>query len=133
MEFEIELERRFPHPIERVWRALTTKQSLAAWLMETDFEAVKGRAFTMWCQNENGGVDTYHCRVEELKPPHRMVWSWVLAGRERDGQTRVEFRLREQDGLTWLTLRHNGDRDPDTVERFKSGWPSKLAALDEAI
>jgi uncharacterized protein YndB with AHSA1/START domain len=133
MEFEIELERFFPHPIEEVWQALTRRKSLAAWLMETDFEPVSGRPFTMWCENEAGETDTYHCRLVELDAPHRMVWSWVLAGRESEGEMRVEFHLREQEGGTLLTLRHSGDRDRHTIERFRSGWPSKIATLEATI
>lgn len=139
MQFEILLERTFSHPIERVWRALTDPAALGQWLMETDFAPEQGCAFTMWCDNETGGRDTYHCRVLQIEPPPRgrktwrMVWSWVLAGRESEGATRVEMRLAEQGGVTTLTLVHSGDRDAETVERFKSGWPVKLDALERVI
>lgn len=133
MRFEITLERTFAHPMEAVWHALTDKAALAQWLMETDFEPEAGRAFTMWCEAQDGSTDTYHCRVLEVQPPHRMSWSWVLAGREGEGATRVEFRLAEQDRRTTLTIVHSGDRDAATVERFRGGWPVKLAALQRVL
>ena len=33
MKFYIDFERTFPHPIEMVWRALTDREALGAWLM----------------------------------------------------------------------------------------------------
>ena len=36
----------FPHPPEKVWRALTDPQLLAAWLMPNDFEPRVGHRFT---------------------------------------------------------------------------------------
>ena len=35
----------YPHPVERVWRALTDREALAQWLMPGDFEPVLGREF----------------------------------------------------------------------------------------
>lgn len=133
MKFDLEFERTFPHPIDKVWRALTDPEALGAWLMETDFRPEQGCSFRMWCRNESGGTDTYVCSVVSLEAPHRMAWSWVLEGRQEEGDTRVEFRLREVDGGTHLTVRHTGDRDALTVERFKGGWPVKLRQLGESL
>jgi uncharacterized protein YndB with AHSA1/START domain len=133
MKFEIDFERTYPHPIGKVWRAITSRDALGAWLMETDFEPEPGRRFTMCCDDGEGGTDRYLCRILELEPPTRMVWSWVLDGREADGATRVEFQLEEVDGGTRLTVRHSGDRDRDTIEKFKGGWPVKLDQLGQAL
>ena len=38
----IEHEQTYPHPPERVWRALTEPAELGAWLMPTDFVALAG-------------------------------------------------------------------------------------------
>lgn len=133
MKFDIDFERTYPHPIEKVWRALTNRQALGVWLMESDFEAEHGRSFEMWCENGEGGTDCYVCKILELESPNCMVWSWVLKGRQADGETQVEFRLEEVSGGTRLTVRHSGDRDPDTIERFKGGWPVKLQQLDNLL
>jgi len=133
MKFDIEFRRTYPHAIDKVWRALTEPEALGAWLMETDFAAESGRSFRMWCRNENGATDTYLCSVLELESPRRMLWSWILAGRQGEGETYVEFKLREVPGGTELTIRHQGDRDTDTVDRFKGGWPVKLDRLADFI
>jgi len=39
------VERVFPHPPEKLWRALTESTLLAQWMMNNDFEPVVGRKF----------------------------------------------------------------------------------------
>lgn len=133
MKFDIDFERVYSHPINTVWRALTESKALAAWLMDNDFVARKGHAFNMWCEDDAGGTDHYVCRVLELDPPRRMLWSWLLDGRQSEGETLVEFRLETVESGTRLTVRHSGDRDRDTVEKFKGGWPEKLTQLQELL
>ena len=133
MNFELEFSRSFPHPPEKVWRALTTPQALGQWLMETDFVAEEGRDFRMWCDDGEGHTDVYLCTVLEMERQKRMLWSWTLQGREQEGATTVEFRLEAEGGGTRVTVVHRGDRDEDTIERFKGGWPVKLAQLGEAL
>jgi uncharacterized protein YndB with AHSA1/START domain len=39
---DIDLTVTYPHPIDRVWAALTSSEALAAWLMPNDFQPVGG-------------------------------------------------------------------------------------------
>lgn len=133
MKFEIAFERVYPHAIDRVWSALVEREALGAWLMETDFVAAQGRDFRMWCDDGKGGMDTYLCRVLEIEPQRRMLWSWVLEEDQGEGETLVEFRLEEVADGTRVTIRHSGDRDRETIEKFKGGWPVKLEQLEEAL
>ena len=133
MKFDIAFERVYAHPIEKVWQALSNAQALGSWLMETDFVPEVGRDFEMSCDDGAGGTDVYRCKVLELEPPRRMLWSWLLEGREHLGETFVELRLEPVAEGTRLRIRHSGDRDPDTIEAFKSGWPHKLDVLGETL
>lgn len=133
MMFDIDFERTYPHSIGKVWNTITNRKALGQWLMENDFEPVPGSSFRMWCEDGKGGTDTFLCEIVAFEPPARMVWSWVLDGRQAGGATRVEFRLEEVDGGTRLTLRHSGDRDPETIEGLKGGWPVKLDQLEQAL
>ncbi|NKB59567.1 MAG: hypothetical protein GKS00_24875 [Alphaproteobacteria bacterium] len=133
MKFDISFERVYLHPPEKVWRALIDPTALGEWLMETDFEPKVGRNFRMWCEDGAGGTDTYHCVLLEYDPPNRMLWSWLLAGRQDAGETFVEFRIEPVAGGTKVTINHTGDRDAETIESFKGGWPYKLDLLSTVL
>lgn len=133
MKFEISFERVYPHPPAKVWRAVTDAAALGEWLMETDFAPRPGRDFRMWCDDGAGGTDTYLCKVLECEPPRRMLWSWALDGDPERGETFVEITVEPAAGGTRVTITHRGDRDPDTIEKFKGGWPAKLEALEALL
>lgn len=76
MKADIDLTARYAHPIERVWRALTSSEALAAWLMPNDFVPEAGHRFTFTTKPAPGFDGTVHCQVLEIDAPTRMVWSW---------------------------------------------------------
>jgi len=133
MKFNIAFDRVYSHSLESVWHALTDPAALGQWLMKTDFVPEEKRSFQMWCENSHGGTDRYLCKVLAIEPPVRMLWSWTLDGRQREGETLVEFELAEVANGTRLKIRHSGNRDSATIDAFKSGWPYKLATLDSLL
>ncbi len=95
----------YRHPRERVWAALTDPAALAEWLMPNDFAPVVGREFTFRTKPAPGFDGVVHCRVLEMNPPERMVWSWNGGPIE----TTVTFTLEELgDGGTRLQARQVG-------------------------
>ncbi len=94
----------YPHPPERVWEALTSRESLAAWLMPNDFAPRVGHRFNFRTDPAPGFDGVVHCEVLELETPRRMVWSW------RGGQidTRVTFTLAPVAGGTELLFEQTG-------------------------
>lgn len=62
----IEHEETYPHPPERLWRAITEPAELGAWLMPTDFTARAGSRFTFDARPEFGIIDG---EVLEIEPP----------------------------------------------------------------
>ena len=133
MKFDIDLERVFPQTVEQVWKALTDRNALGAWLMETDFVAQAGHSFKMWCNDGAGGTDVYFCRVLELEKHKSMLWSWLRDGDRELGETFVEFTLTPVENGTRLTIRHRGDLPAKIVENFKSGWPGKMDRLEHLL
>lgn len=95
MSESIVRELYLPHPPGEVWRALTERAAIAAWLMPNDFEPRVGHRFTLRTHaNPRLGFDgLIHCEVLECDAPWRLVYSWVAAGVD----TRVSYRL-EPDG-----------------------------------
>jgi uncharacterized protein YndB with AHSA1/START domain len=102
---DIDVTVSYPHPVERVWEALTSSEALAAWLMPNDFKPVVGHRFTFRTRPAPGFDGIVRCKVLELDPPRRMVWSW--AGGSID--TTVTFTLEETaDGRTRLRMHQVG-------------------------
>ncbi|MCB9758794.1 MAG: SRPBCC domain-containing protein [Alphaproteobacteria bacterium] len=104
MKRDIRLSVTYPHPPARVWRALTTSQAIAAWLMPNDFVPEVGRAFTMRTEPALGFDGVVHCEVLTLEPERSMSWSW------RGGpiDTVVTFRLEPEGQGTRLYFEQTG-------------------------
>ena len=128
MELNVLLVEDYPHPRDRVWRALIEPDALRVWLMANDFEPRIGKRFILrgrpLPEEWRGWVE---CEVLELEAPRRMVWAWI--SNEGAPSTRVEFQLEEIEGGTRFTFSHTGEIDPLMGSRLTEGWPGKLAEL----
>jgi uncharacterized protein YndB with AHSA1/START domain len=118
---QLQHEARYPHPPERVWRALTESAELAVWLMPNDFLPVAGHRFSFDARPGLGVIDG---EVLEVTPPRllRCRWSGVF------GQTVVTFTLVADGGGTLLRVTHGGWDGPGLPHRdgFDGGWHDKL-------
>jgi uncharacterized protein YndB with AHSA1/START domain len=124
------IERVLAHPRERVWRALTDRAVLSAWLMPTDFAPEIGRAFRFEMRPQAGWDGVTHCVVTELVPCERVAYTYrghargdkpiacsgIEAERVRslgrglfaELDTVVRFTLSSAPGGTRLVLEHVG-------------------------
>lgn len=100
------IERVYPHPRERVWRAITEADLLAKWLMPNDFVAELGHAFTFRTDPGPGFDGTVRCVVTELDKPHALAFTW--AGGPIDTVVRIELYDYEQG--TRLVMSQTGFR-----------------------
>ncbi len=96
----------YPHPVERVWQALTDSTLLASWLMPNDFEPRVGHRFTFRTRPQWGWKGVVECEVTELDPPRRLAYTWW--GGQGTPHTVVTFLLEPSDGGTRLRLEHAG-------------------------
>jgi uncharacterized protein YndB with AHSA1/START domain len=131
----IVVERTMPHPPEKVWRALTTSQLIAEWLMQNDFQPVVGHRFNfratpipgMW----NGVTD---CEVLAVEPPKRLVYSWNASGEEaKNGlKTTVTWTLTPTGEGTHVRMEQSGFRPQDEGGRqaMGGGWPRIVGGLE---
>lgn len=71
------IERVYPHPRERVWRAITEPELLARWLMPNDFAPVVGHEFTFRTEPGPGFDGIVRCRVLAVEPPHSVSFTWT--------------------------------------------------------
>jgi uncharacterized protein YndB with AHSA1/START domain len=119
----------YPHPPERVWRALTDPVLLATWLMETDdFVPVRGCRFRFRTKPAPGFDGIVHCEVVEADAPTRLVYTWA-SGKMREHPTTVSWTLQHEANGTRLVLRHSGFRGLSGFllrSMLGSGWGRKL-------
>jgi uncharacterized protein YndB with AHSA1/START domain len=129
------VERTMPHAPEKIWRALTTSETIEKWLMKNDFQPRLGHRFNfrakpipgMW----NGVTDS---EVLEIDAPRRLVYSWNASGEEApDGlKTIVTWTLTPVAGGTLVRMEQAGFRPQDQggYDAMGGGWPRILAGLE---
>ena len=123
----IEIEVVYPHPVERVWRALTDADALANWLMPNDFAPRLGHHFTFRAEGEWTG--TIECEVVALEPPTRVAYTW--ASGPLQPPTLVTWTLAPEGEGTRLRLVHSGfaacgPTGLTVRDILASGWDSKV-------
>jgi uncharacterized protein YndB with AHSA1/START domain len=138
---DIVVEGVLPHAPEIVWRALTSAELIARWLMPNDFAAEVGRRFTFRTRPMGSWDGTVHCEVIEVVPQRRLVYSWK--GGSRDNATYgsvldtvVTWTLTPVAGGTHLRMVHAGFRSPDNDFAFDAmspGWGRILQSIPRAI
>lgn len=119
-------------PIAKVWEAVATAEGIAAWFMPNNFEPILGHEF----QLNAGPYGNSPCKVLELAPPHRLVFSW-------DKDWTVTFQLEETEEGTKFTLTHGGwNADTATAfgekhsvvrERMSGGWTGIVQKLVQIL
>ncbi|MFO0650698.1 MAG: SRPBCC domain-containing protein [Polyangiales bacterium] len=105
---DIVYEATYAHPREAVWRALTTSELLAAWLMANDLrEARVGHTFRFTDRPRPFWNGVCSCEVLVADAPSRFELAW---GTDAPGTaTRASWTLAATpDGGTRLTFCHSG-------------------------
>jgi len=122
------VERVYPAPIERVWKAITDKDQMKAWYFQLEeFKAEQGFKFQF-----TGGDDKvqylHECEVLVVEAPHKLSYSWTYP-EHNTGYSVVTWELfKEGENSTRLKLTHEGlDSFPSTnpnfaPESFSQGW-----------
>jgi uncharacterized protein YndB with AHSA1/START domain len=125
------VEKEFPHPPEKVWRALTESNLIEQWLMKNDFEPAVGRAFTLRMDpvpNWDGVID---CKVVAVEPSKTLSYTWGTMGLE----SLVTFTLTPTGAGTHVRVEQTGFR-PDQEAAFKGakyGWQNFFGRLEGVV
>ena len=104
---DIRIVRDYPHPPEKVWRALTDPALIALWAMRPEgFSTEVGTRFRFVAKPQRGWRGWVECEVLEAREPAVFRYSWV--GDEKGEVTEVIYRLEPHAGGTRLTFLHSG-------------------------
>jgi len=125
MERALKFEQTYPHPPAKVWRVLTTREHIARWLMESDFEPRVGHKFQFRAKPVGGWDGIVNCEVLELVPDRRLVITWT----SNVIDTKVSFLLEPAGAGTRLTLLHTGFKGMKGVMTsfiLGMGWKGKV-------
>ena len=115
----IRIERTYPHPIDRVWQAVTTPEHLGQWFpspVELDLRPGGEMRFAAFEELDEGGTGV----IEAVDPPTRLEFSW--------GTDHLVFDLTAHADGTTLTLVHTFD-DRAGAPSFATGWEVCLEGL----
>lgn len=115
---QIQIKRVYKHALEKIWTALTTKEALSEWLMETkDFELELGKKFQFKTKPQGGFDGIIHCEILAIEQPNMISYSWQ--SKDMKNPTIVIWHLKQlSKNETVVNLSHNG------FEGF-SGWVTK--------
>jgi uncharacterized protein YndB with AHSA1/START domain len=127
------VEREFPHPPEKLWRALTQPHLIAEWLMKNDFMPAVGHRFNF--RGDWGGV--LDCEVLAIEPNRALSYTWDFPHDDAAYNLKsvVTFTLTATSTGTLLRMEQVGFR-PNQKQAFggaKAGWQQFFTKLDEIL
>lgn len=139
---DIVLDELFPHAPETIWKALTSGELIARWLMPpTGFEAVEGTHFTYQTTPSGEWDGVIHCRVLEVIANQRLAYAWKGGHACNTGygsplDTVVTWVLTRVDGGTRVRLVHSGfvlPRNDVAYQNMSNGWKKVVRNLDAVV
>jgi uncharacterized protein YndB with AHSA1/START domain len=122
----IVVEREFPFPAEKVWRALTQPHLIEEWLMKNDFKPVVNHRFNL--RADWGAVD---CQVRAIEPNKTLSYTWAAYGLE----SVVTWTLTPTSTGTHLRMEQLGFRSDQQqyYQGAKGGWQRFFAKLEQVL
>ncbi|MDQ1817350.1 SRPBCC domain-containing protein [Massilia sp. CCM 9210] len=120
------VERDFPHPAEKIWRALTQPHLIEAWLMKSDFAPVPGHRFSF-----NADWGSVACEVVVIEPNSSLSYTWSAMGLE----SVVTWTLCPTSTGTHLRMEQTGFR-PEQEQAYRgaqTGWTTFMAELENVL
>jgi uncharacterized protein YndB with AHSA1/START domain len=118
----VRIERRYPHPIDKVWRAVTTPEHLGQWFPSpVELELRPGGAMRF---SAFAGVPAATGTVDIVDEPRRLTFTW--------GADRLTFELVPDGDGTTFALTHSFD-DRYGAPSFATGWEFCLTGLRSVL
>lgn len=122
---DIKFDVHYEQPPEKIWRAITDSETLAKWMMPNDFKPELGHEFQFRSKPMGGWDGIARCKVLEIDPPRRLVYSFE----SNMIKTVVRFTLEPEKDGTWLRFEQTGFKGFNgfMAKMFMGpGWRGKL-------
>ena len=132
----IVVERVMPHKAEQIWRALTSSQLVAEWLMQNDLSPEVGHRFTFHAKPVPGWSGVTNCVVLKVDAPHVLAYSGGNGTESDSGlKTVVTWTLTPEGEGTCVRMEHSGFRPEDErgYQGMGGGWPRIVERLDVVV
>lgn len=122
----VTVEREFPYPPAKLWRALTQPHLIEAWLMKNDFLPQAGHRFTL--SADWGAVD---CEVTQIETEKSLSYTWAAYGLE----SVVTWTLEPTSTGTNLRMEQSGFRadQEQAYQGAQYGWKGFFNNLDQLL
>ena len=127
------VEREFPYPPEKIWRALTEPHLIEEWLMRNDFKPVVGQRFNL--RGDWGGV--LDCEVLQIEAHKSLSYTWNFQHDDAafNLQSVVTFTLTPTSAGTRLRMEQAGFH-PDQKQAYggaRAGWEKFFTKLEQVL
>lgn len=137
MQSELKFEKFLNHSINDVWNAISKGEAISEWWSKADFKPETGYEYKVQFPSNPNWDGIIFGKVLEVKPPHRLVYTFNNAGKFGvNYDMNVIWQLEEKNGGTLLTLIHQDfDKLPADVQKhlesINGGWTHFLNVLEE--
>lgn len=121
-------------PVNKVWDAISTADSISSWFMKNDLKPEEGNKFTI-----HSIFGPAQCEVLKVEPPNNLSFTWDSFG------WRVSFELKDAGDATRFTVVHSGwgtadkiipgvyEKSSEIRDRMKFGWKNAIDRLQAIV
>ena len=121
----LRFERRYPHPIEKVWRAISEPGELAGWFpCSVAYDELRVGAAVRFVFGDEVGAMELDGEITAAEAPRLLAFTW--------GPDELRFEL-EPDGEGTLLRFTDVLGEQDKAARDAAGWEVCLARLGQSL
>ncbi len=133
----VKLVRQIAASPDRVFDAISTAEGLAHWfgpdagpVLISEMNPRAGGRFRVRFRMLDQSEHECTGKILELTRPTHLLMTWEWMGRESDGDSRVEFKLRAIPQGTELTFTHTQLPSEEATRSHEQGWNGALDKLE---
>ena len=120
--------------LDEVYKALTTREGLAAWWTNnTQGESKVGGALKFRFSAGGSEIGGFDMKVLELQPARRVLWQVVDGPAEWIG-TKISFELKQEDEYSIVLFKHQDWKEPvEFMYHCSTKWALFLLSLKSLV